>query len=99
MAPPSQTGNMGTCPTAPSSRPLHGYQSYVEELRSLIADVTSAERSSDIDDSLQAALDGQAAESLRRLVPLDALCHDGVFLTSSPDAPCDISCTLSIPVL
>ncbi len=83
MVPPSQTAIMGKGPIAPSGRPLRGYQIYVEELRSLVAGATSAERSSDIDDSLQAALDGQAAESLRRLVPLDALRRDGVFLTSS----------------
>ena len=74
---------MGNRPIAPSSRPLHGYQTYVEELRSLVARATGGECPYDTDDSLQAALDGQAAESLRRLVPLDALRRDGVFLTSS----------------
>ncbi len=83
MDQPSHTGNVGIRPIARSSSPLRGYQAYVEELRALVAGAIGAKRSSEIDGSVQAALDGQAAESLRRLVPLDALRRDGVFLTSS----------------
>lgn len=70
---------MGT----PEASPLCGYQSYVEELRTLVAKAARGESSPDLDTSILAALDGQAAESLRSLVPLETLRHDGIFLTGS----------------
>jgi len=65
------------------SSPLCGYQSYVEELRALVAKTARGESSPDLEASILAALDGQAAESLRSLVPLETLRHDGIFLTGS----------------
>ena len=66
-----------------SSSPLRSYQSYVDRLRALVADAASGKGTLAIDDSIRAALDGQAAATLRHLVPLETLRYDGIFLTSS----------------
>lgn len=70
-------------PSPGNTSPLRGFQVYVEELRALVANAARGERPPGVDGSLRAAVDGQAAERLRRLVPLDALRRDGIFLTSS----------------
>ncbi len=74
---------MGALPTFRSSSPLRGYQGYVEKLRALVADAASAENTLATEDSIRAALDGQAAKTLRHLVPLETLRRDGIFLTAS----------------
>jgi N-6 DNA Methylase len=65
-----------------SESPLRNYQIYVKQLRALVAAV-GTRHSPELDGPVHAALDGQAADSLRRLVPLTELRRDGIFLTGS----------------
>ncbi len=60
---------------------MRGFRPYVERLESLVARATR--RTSGADPDILAALDGEPAEQLRRLVPLEDARSAGAFFTGS----------------
>jgi hypothetical protein len=62
--------------------PLEAYGAYAAALDALVGELTRAP-SADLRQRVAEALDGQAADELRRLVPLSDLRADGIFFTGS----------------
>jgi len=62
---------------------LNNYASYAERLDALVEGYLTEAPSSEVSSAVEAALDGQAGQELRRLVSLNVLRADGIFFTGS----------------
>lgn len=62
---------------------MEAFSEYLDTLDSLLATLISTKHNSVLSNSIDAALDGQPARELRRLVPIDDLRASGAFFTGS----------------